>query len=314
MPPVARHHFAGHHIQLVVDGDDAKTAYLKSAEGGMFKSSTTEEPMGSYHVRGKHSSVRELDPLSFEFGMSGSKWALSMIEKITGNPAQGHVPFNGSIIHADSNYKCQYMYEFNGARITEFTLPKLDVKSKEFAMLKMKCQPESMNFTLGEGAKLNPGKIDKQKLWHTACFNATFTHAGAVNVSSIEALTVKVGAKAFQIGKVQNPQYTATGKLEMPKLSFVVPMVDCKKILDWFHKAMFKEEGLADGVEGGYEDSLEIEYLDPTRKKVLYSVTLDGVGPETCSVVKGSNESTVGMKFDCYVTKVTLTPSGQGVI
>jgi hypothetical protein len=312
--PLVKHHFAGHHIALVVDGDDAKTAFLKSAEGGMFKASTTEEPMGAFHVRGKHASVRELEPLSFEFGMAGSKWALGLIEKITGNPAGAHSPFNGSILHADTNFKCQYMYEFARARVTEFTLPKLDVKSKELAMLKMKCQPESMNFQLEEGSRLLPGSPDKQKAWMTSAFRMIFTHAGEVKPWSIEALTIKVGSKAFQIGQVQNPQYTATGKLEMPKLSFVVPMMECKKILDWFHRAMFKEGGLEDGAAGGYEDSVEIEYLDPAKKNPIFSITLEGVGPETCSVVKGSNESAVGMKFDCYVTKIKVAATGAGLI
>ncbi len=311
MPPV-RHHFAGHHIALIVDGDDAKTAYLKSAEGGMYKAATTEEPGGGHNLRGKHASVRELDALSFEFGMSGAKWALGLVQKIVNKPSEAHVPFNGSILHADSNFKTQYSYEFSRARVTEFTLPKLDAKSKDHATLKMKCQPETMDFSIAEAAKLHPGKIDKQKQWLTSAFDLTLTADGPVVVSSIEALTVKIGAKAYQIGGVQNPQYTATGKLDMPKFSFVVPMMHAKKVLAWFKKAIVKEGGTAE--DGGYEQDAIIDYLDPSKKKTLYTVTLTGIGPESFSVVKGSNEATAAMKFDCYVTGMKLEATGAGVI
>lgn len=311
MPP-ARHHFAGHHVALIVDGDDAKTGYLKSAEGGMFKSSTTEEPNAGYHVRGKHASVRELDPLSFEFGMSGAKWALNLIQKICTKPAEAHTPFNGSILHADSNFKTQYSYEFARARITEFTLPKLDAKAKDHATLKVKCQPESIHFAIAEDAKLAPGNVSKQKQWLTSAFHLMLTHHGEVKATSIEALTVKIGSKAYQVGGVQNPQYTATGKLEMPKLSFTVPMQYSKKLVEWFQKSIGNEGGLADGA--GFEEDAIIEYLDPTRSKVLYTIKLLGVGPETLSVVKGTNEAATAMKFDCYVTSMELEASGQGVI
>jgi hypothetical protein len=311
MPAALRHQFAGSHIALIIDGDDAKTAYLKAAEGGMFKAATTEEPSAGYHIRGKHASVRELDPLSFEFGFSGAKWALALMKKICKAPSEAHVPFDGQIIHADSNFKAQYSYEFSRARITEFTLPKLDAKGKDHATVKMKAQPETCVFKIEEGAKLHPGKIDKQKQLITSAFHLTVGNA-TVDAVSIEALTVKVGSKAYQTGGVHMPQYTATGKLEMPKLSFTVPMGKAKSLVTWFQNAIGKEVGLVDGAS--FERDVMIEYLDPTRNKVLYTIDLKGCGPETLSVVKGSNEASAMMKFDCYVTSIQLEASGEGII
>jgi hypothetical protein len=304
-------HFAGHHIALIIDGDDAKTAFLKSAEGGMFKSATTEEPNAGYHVRPKHASVREIEPLTFEFGMAGTKWGLKLMQKICQTPAQAHTPFDGEILHADTNYKAQYVYGFKRARVTEFTFPKLDVKSKDLAFVKLKCQPEIIDFSLAEGAALHPGSPDKQKLWTCAAFYFSIGKS-QVKASSIEALTVKVGSKAYQIGGVQNPQYASTGKLEMPKLSFVVPMHHAGKCIDWFRASIFKEGGKPES--GGFEQNAFIEFLDQSRKKVLYTVHLLGCGPETCSVVKGSNDSVVAMKFDCYVTSMELEAAGEGII
>ncbi|HUQ02768.1 MAG TPA: hypothetical protein VM261_09755 [Kofleriaceae bacterium] len=314
MPPVAKHHFAGSHVALVIDGDRASTAYLKSAEGGMFKSAPTEEPNAAYHIRGKHSSVREMDALSFEFGMSGAKWALGLVSKIVKDPTVAHIPFDGEVHHADSNFKSQYCYEFIGARITEFTLPKLDAKSKEHATLKLKCQPESIEFGITEGAKLPPGSVAKQKQWLCSAFRFTINNGiGEVQASSIESLSVKIGAKAFQVGHFRNPQYTSTGKLEMPKLSFVVPMQFSKELVGWFKNAIGREHGLEDA-DGGYEKDATIEFMDPTRKNCLYMIHLGGVGPETLSVVKGTNDAATMMKFDCYVTSIELEETGKGVI
>jgi hypothetical protein len=315
MPPVAKHHFAGSHVALVIYGDEAKTAYLKSAEGGMFKAAPTEEPTAAYHVRGKHASVREMDPLSFEFGMSGAKWALDKVAKICKSPQEAHVPFDGEIHHADSNFKSQYCYEFSGARVTEFTLPKLDAKSKEHASLKVKCQPESIDFGITEGAKLPPGGIAKQKQWLCSAFRLTIDPSiGEVMATSIEALSVKVGAKSYQVGHFQNPQYTSTGKLEMPKLSFVVPMQYSKALVTWFKNCIGREGGLEDAKLGGFEKNATIEFMDPTRKKCLYTVHLEGIGPETLSVVKGTNDAATMMKFDCYVNAMELDVSGEGLI
>ena len=96
------------------------------------------------------------------------------------------------------------------------------------------------------------------------------------------------------------------------KFSFVVPMNYCKKVLTWFEKAIFQEGGLEDGDK--YEQDAIIEYLDQSRKKCLYTVTLKGIGPETCSVVKGSNDTTAAMKFDCYVTAIEVEATGEGII
>ena len=41
---------------------------------------------------------------------------------------------------------------------------------------------------------------------------------------------------------------------------------------------------------------------------------LEGIGPETLSVVKGTNDAATMMKFDCYVNAMELDVSGEGLI
>ncbi len=314
MPPQTKKHFGGSHIALTIDTNGyAQTSFLKAAEGGMIKAATTEEPAAGFNLRGRHASTREVDPLSLEFGMAGSKWALAIVHAIINNRI--HDKVNGEVIHADTNFVAQYSYEFTDALITEIGFPKLDAKAKEIAHLKLKLQPESIDFAIGQGEKLVPGSALKQKGWLCSAFKLTI--GDDVMASSIEPLTVKIGAKAYQTGGFMLPQYTPTGKLDMPKFSFTVPMGYADAMLAWFRAAITTHQGLTDGspVGGGqFEKDAIIEFLDPTRKKTLYTINLLGIGPETCSVVKGDDSSTRAMKFDCYVTNIKVEATGEGFI
>ncbi|MBE7448823.1 MAG: hypothetical protein HS111_08010 [Kofleriaceae bacterium] len=308
MPPATqKKHFAGQHIALLIDGDSANSAYLKSAEGGMIKATSTEEPGAGYHLRERHLSTREISPLTLEFGIAGAKWAMQRVKQILANST--HDLVSGQIIHADTNFVQQYLYEFADARITEFTLPKLDAKGKEVGFLKMVLQPEAINFGITKGAVLAPGNVSKQKSWVTSGFSLSI--GGVIMASSIEALSVKVGAKAYQTGPFKLPQYAPTGKIEMPKLVFTVPMAHAATMVNWFQSAVIREQGLADGDK--YEKDAIIEYLDTTRKKTLYTIELERIGPETLEVVK-DDSSTKSMKFTCYITGMKVHDSGEGLI
>ncbi len=306
----SKKHFAGQHIALTVEAPGfTETAFIKVAEGGMIKAATVEEPNAGYNLRERHTGVREVEPLSLEFGMAGSKWAPTLMEQIV--DSQLHNKFSGQIIHADTNFEGQYTYQFLNALVTEFSLPKLDAKSKEYAFLKMKVQPEAIDFNIAKSPKLPPANSSRQKHWMSSAFRLTIGKED-VDASSIEALSVKVGAKAYQTGGFMLPQYTPTGKLEMPKLSFTVPMGGCAALVRWFREAVCKENTAEDAA--GYEKDAMIEFLDSTRSKVLYTVDLMRCGPETFSLIKGDDATTRAMKFDCYVTSMKLTPSGEGLI
>lgn len=310
MVAIKRHHFAGQHWALMIGNNPATTAFLKSSSGGMFKAATTPEQSAGYHLQGKHASVRELEPLTLEFGMSGAMWALEKMQKICETPGAAHEPFDGLIMHADSNFVTQYKYEFTGARITEFSLPKLDVKSKELAHCKIKCQPETINFTIAKDADLDPAPTAKQKEWQCNAFHTMLTLDGEICPQSIEALTVKVGSKIHQVGGFQTPTVQTSGKLEMPTVSMVLPLMHpgTNKVLDWFKNTIFNEKGEVETAK--YEQDLIISFLDPSRTRTLYTITLIGVGPSACSFVNPTNESTAAMKFECYVTNIQLETTG----
>ena len=73
-----RKSYTSGHFELSIDGKQT-TAYLKSLDGGFQKHAVIDERIGPENKAIKHASVWEVDPFSFEFGMSGARWALGKI-------------------------------------------------------------------------------------------------------------------------------------------------------------------------------------------------------------------------------------------
>src|SRR5512141_2157008 len=87
------------HFELVLDGAPT-TAYLKSIDGGWTKHALVEEPIGPHNEKIKHASVAEIDPISFDFGLSGAN---SVLQWIQDSWRKDFKRRSGQITHADFN-------------------------------------------------------------------------------------------------------------------------------------------------------------------------------------------------------------------
>ncbi|HVV83167.1 MAG TPA: phage tail protein [Kofleriaceae bacterium] len=316
----ATNHFSTGHFKLVIDGKPV-TSFIKSVEGGLINAQSVEEPVGQYNIRGRHLGTREVEPIQIEFGMSGSKWALDLVDDFIGQ--RKHHRLNGEIRHADANMVTQFMYTFSSAVITEVTLPKLDAAGKDSLMCKVKLQPQDVTFQLGDATKLHPDPIGRQKAWTSCNFRVSFDNgADATYVSSVEAMTIKLGHKVMQLSDMFRPDVLPT-KVDMPKLSINVPLMRAGDFVKWYQKSVANqlENGTPDADQlgtgknaGGYETSASIEYMDATLSQVLYTVELFGVGMEKFSIMKSeANAGSVKMaKFDFYVTDIKVRANGGG--
>lgn len=317
---IKQNHFSTGHFKLLIDGKPV-TSFIKSVEGGLINAQSVEEPVGQFNLRGRHLGTREVEPIQIEFGMSGAKWALDLVDDFIHK--RKHHRLSGEIYHADANMVSQYMFTFSDAVITELTLPKLDAQGKDTLMCKIKLQPQDVTFKLGDGRKLNPDPLGRQKAWHTTNFRVTLDNVGELTyVSSVEAMTIKLGHKPMQLGNHFRPDIVPT-KVDIPKLSIVQPLIRSKALIDWYDKAVANQlkSGTADpdhlGTKkgsGGYETSGSIEFLDPTLKQVLYTVDMFGIGMEKFSIPKSeANASgTKNAKFDFYVTSMQVKSNGGG--
>jgi hypothetical protein len=313
-------HFSTGHFQLLIDGTPI-TSYIKSVEGGLINAQTVDEPVGHHNLRGRHLGTREVEPIQIEFGMSGAKWCLDLVDSFIHQ--RKHHRIGGEIYHADANMVVQYMSTFANAVITELTLPKLDAQGKESALCKVKLQPQDVTFKLGDGHKLKQDFLGRQKAWHTTNFKITLDNIGELPfVSAVESMTIKLGHKAMQLGDHFRPDIVPT-RVEMPKLSITQPLLKSAALIKWYQQSVANqlESGTADASEAGtskgksgYETSGSIAFYDATLTQVLYTVDLFGVGLEKFSLPKSeANASGTKMaKFDFYITDMKVAANGGG--
>jgi hypothetical protein len=312
-------HFSTGHFKLLVDNNPI-TSYIKSVEGGLINAQIVEEPNGHYNLRGRHLGTREIEPITVEFGMSGAKWCLDLVDEFIHQ--RKHHRLGGEIYHADANMVTQYMSTFSDAVITELTLPKLDAQGKESLMCKVKLQPQDVTFKLGDQKKLNQDVLGRQKAWHSTNFRVTLDNIGELNfVSSVESMTIKLGQKAMQLGDHFRPDIVPT-KVDMPKLSITQPLLQSGALIKWYQDSVANQlksgtadaDAYPDDGASGYETSGSIEFLDATLKDVLYTIDLFGVGMEKFSLPKSeANASGTKMaKFDFYITDMKIKANGSG--
>jgi len=314
MPVPQSKSYAGSRFQVKVDGHPI-TSFVKSVEGGLYKTESSTDPSGGFHIPVHHLTTRTIEPITMEIGLSGGDWVMKILQKVINDRAYSRI--SGEILHADINTALRFRQEFSRGLITEIMFPALDAVSKDGLYLKVKIQPEGIEIKnqTEPGAKLVPEKETKQKLFNANAFRLNLELNGkkiaCEHVTKIDAITVKLGVKALQRGKYLLPEYIPT-KMETSKLSVTMPLHYANDFIDWYRAAVMVETGTKDGTP--YEATGSIEYLDPTRTKTLYSINLVGVAPENFTIGKteGSSNTFKSCKFDLYCSQLKVSPSGLG--
>ena len=208
---LTRSSYTAGHFELLIDKTPT-TAYLKSVEGGWAKHSLVDEPIGPHNMRIKHASVAEIDPITFEFGLSGANSVLKWIQESWRKDPSTRT---GQITHGDFNNCSQYEHHFADALITETTFPALDGASKDPAYIKVKCQPEGVKTCKGDGKQLQGTSGRKQKMWLCSGFRLNIDGIDEMKYTNkIESFTIKQGCKGLRCGpdRFAEPVETVDGE------------------------------------------------------------------------------------------------------
>jgi hypothetical protein len=297
--------YSAGHFEFQLDGHPT-TAYLKSVEGGFAKVALLSEPIGPHNQQVKHSSVATIDPFSLEFGISGANDVLEWIKK---SWDKKYSRKNGQITHADFNLNSTFEHQFREALITETTFPTLDGASKEAAYMKIKVQPEVILTQKASGAKVGGNFGVKQKLWMTSGFRLNLEgHSDTHFVNKIESFTIKQTIKPLHVGSQRFPTYEPT-KLEFPNLVCTIAAGHAEGLHKWYLEC----------VHGGKADNKaqttgSLEFLNPARDKVIFSIKLDQVGLMSWQVQQSTAnaEQIKRVKFELYVGAMDLDPGAIG--
>ncbi len=294
------------HFELLLDGHKT-SAYLKSVEGGHSKAEIVDEPIGPTSQRIKHVSVRDVDPVSIEFGLSASWDILSWIAASWRRDFQRR---NGSITHADFNLKGAYEQTFTDALITETTFPALDGASKDAAYLKVKFQPERITSQkLGQDQSVLSPSSEKQKLWLASGFRFSIDGVdGLEYTNKIESFAIKQGIKKLHTGEDPLPQIEPT-KIDFPPLTGTISLAHADGLLKWHKEVVDQGQRASKSHKSG-----SIEFLAPNRKDVIFRINLFETFCTSVAVVQSqaNADQIKRCKFEIHVGRMELDGKGSG--
>jgi hypothetical protein len=186
---------------------------------------------------------------------------------------------NGAIVAATFDHKEMSRLTFYEALISEVGLPALDASSKDAAKMTIKFSPEKtrMTTTLGGGPSIAgkfPIKSDIQKQWLPANFRLRIDglDPACTRVNKIDALVVKQKNTDMPVGELRDYQREPVA-LEIPNLVITFPESHADDFYKW-HESFV--------IQGNNGDAAEkngtLEYLDPSLKKTLFTVTFKHLG------------------------------------
>lgn len=301
--------YAAGFFELQIDGHD-RTMYLKSVEGGFVKASLVDEAIGPDNARIKHMSTVEVDPISFEYSIAGSKHVIQWIGDSWNKKWNTR---SGQITHATFDGKTTFEHEFHDALITEATFPTLDGASKEPAYLKVKMQPQRIVTRNSAQKQSTSGRGTAQhKAWLPSSFRFTMNGVeGLEYTNKIEGFTVKQGVKKFYTGADRLPQIEPT-KIEYPNITGTISLDKAGPLLEWYDNYVVK--GKRDN--STWQKHGQIEFLSPDRGSTLFAITLDQVGILSAQIeaVKAGAEAIKRVKFELYVGQMEMLPNQEGFV
>lgn len=292
------------HFELVIDGNN-KPCYLKSIEGGFVKAGVIDEPIGADLHRIKHTTVREVEPISAEMGIAGAsevlKWIKASWKKEWGRR-------NGHIAHSDYNMESVVEQWYYDALITETTFPGLDGSSKEASFLKIKFQPERIEVKPGDKQKLKPDTGAKQKMWQTAGFRLRIDGVNVTGTKKIDSFTIKQGTKKVAVGNMRFQEMEPT-KVEFPTITCHIAHAHAGDLVKWHNEFLVDKSA-----DPAAERNGAIEYLAADKTTVLFSLKLSNVGLSTLSIPKsdGNQDALRMCKFELYVGSMDIENFGTG--
>lgn len=296
------------HFELQIDGHKT-TTFLKSVDGGWAKANVVDDPNAGNSGRVKHVSTVDIEPMSLEFGLSGSTHLLQWIQ---GSWNRKWSRRNGQITHADFNLKQTFEHWFYEALITETTFPTLDGSSKEGGYLKCKIQPERVVTKIAPGPTVSSGyksgDTSKQKLWLPSAFRLTIDQFdGMQHTNKIESFTIKQGLKKLYTGADRFPEIHPT-KIEFPNLTGTISLGYADNLLKWHN----------DYINSGKKDPLaqltgSLELLSPDRASTIFRINLDHVGLLSAAIQQATAnaDQIKRVKFEMFVGSMRIDGAGS---
>jgi hypothetical protein len=260
--------YAAAHFALELDGNK-NVGFCRSIEGGGIKAEIVTQQYGGEHRQWKQLSKPEYEDVKLQVGMSMSPPFYDWISGFFEGKVERR---DGAIVAGDFHYNERARREMYHMLISEVTLPALDGEDKNACFMTIGIAPERVEFKKGTNNKLNPGPMQKQKLWTPANFQFKVDgfEQECRRVTKVDSFTIKQQILDYPQGG-QRDKLRVPGFLEFPNITFYVPESDSQKFFDHYKKHVLDGKPQAEPRLTG-----EIEFRDQDGSG-LCSIALAGV-------------------------------------
>jgi len=240
-------------VNYYLELDGAPVGAIQKFEGG--------GPVGTVVVRNngplldKQVKGFQYEPIAFDFTAVQApalyQWLASTLK--------GDKPRrNGAIIIADFNFNVVRRLEFQGATLTELTLPALDAASKGAARFHAVLTPERTQLVAAKGTAPKEA-ISKVRLLTSSNFRITLPGLDTKRVIQVSALTIRQHS-----ARGERPSY------EVSDVELTLPSPDTESYEKWLQENVV--EGKGQEIDG------KIEFLDTGLTSTLATITLSRLG------------------------------------
>jgi tail tube protein gp19 len=279
--PIIKRVYSASTFQLEL-GDKDTVGFLKSVEGGGFKTEHIVYQGGNGFPISKQLGKTKLEDIKLQVGMAMSEVFYTWIEGFfSGNTVRKH----GAIVAADFQYVERARRQFYEALIAEVGFPALDASNKNPCYMNVTLTPERVEYVKGSGKKLDPfvGNM-AQKLWTASKFRLEIDgfQDSLTRCHKVDAFTVKQKILESPAGNLRSP-LRVPGRIEWPNLTFSIPEVDADPIVDYYYRHAVNGEPQEAPRRTG-----DLQFLDHEGRE-LARVWLNGI--DFSSVVHEKSEA-----------------------
>jgi hypothetical protein len=211
---------------VILDIDGAMSGTVVSAQGGdTFAEVFEQQDKYDYSAWIKYIGQPQWEDLELQLRLPLHR---SVYDWIAASWRREYKPRTVRLTAYDSGLNVIRRREFQGALITETTLPTLETGAPELGLVKLKLRPESAQTIPPSGtvpAPRTPGP------WLGATFRLDLPDLDCTKVMKIDSFTVKQDftARRTETGEVMEP-----GRLSFPNLAVTLPESSAQTWQEWF--------------------------------------------------------------------------------
>ena len=224
--------YAAAHFALELSGVE-DVAVVRSIEGGGLKAEVMTHQIGGTYERWRQLGKPKFEDIKLQIGTAMSEPFFKWIADFFKGQIERK---NGAIVAGDFDYKERARREFSEALITELTIPKFDANDKSTVYMNVTLAVEDILYKKGEGKQLNGvGNPDAQKAWKACNFHFRLDGFDCSRATKVDSFTIKQTLVEYHSGGRRTAVKTP-GPIDFPQLSFYLPEVDAKPLVDHFKK------------------------------------------------------------------------------